>query len=87
METFYSNLTANGQTVITERLWAFNKFPNDPKFIKCTFIPGIGWDLTENEAIQFINLSEGTVKNTIYQPKIDVPEYITDTYDYIYISF
>ena len=83
MEKFFNTLTITGQKVINEKLWAISRFPNDPNFIKCTFIPGIGWDLTENEAIQFINLSDGVFENIIYQPRLykDV-QYITDTYLY-----
>ena len=74
MEKFFNTLTITGQKVINEKLWAISRFPNDPNFIKCTFIPGIGWDLTENEAIQFINLSDGVFENIIYQPKINLIE-------------
>ena len=83
MEKFFESITSDGRVLINERLWAIKKFKNDPKIIKCTFIPGQGWDLTESEARHFIDLINGVVKTVNYQPII----HESDTHDYIWIVF
>ena len=87
LDNFYKTLTPRGQQVFNERTWAFNALPNDPKFIKCTFVPGHGWDLTEREAVQFISLIDGNVVSTQYQPHLETTLYESDTFDYIWIGF
>lgn len=86
---FMLTLTTRGKQVFNERMWAFNALPKDPKFIKCTFIPkeDEGWDLTEKEALQFINLFGGTVTSIQHQENLKYPMYETDKYNYIWIGF
>jgi hypothetical protein len=87
LQNFVKMLTPRGAKVANERLWAFNKFPNDPKFIKCTFVPGLGWDLTEREATQFIHLLDGDITSTMYQPGLDNIMHEFDAQDHIWIGF
>ena len=87
MENFFNELTSSGKVLVNERIWAFGRFPKDPKIIKCTFIPDQGWDLTENEARQFINLINGKIKDVSYQPSLDIIIHESDMYEYIWILF
>ncbi len=87
IETYFKDLTERGQQVYHERVLSLNKFPNDPKFIKCTFIPGQGWDMTEREAKHFIRLMDGTIVSTTYQPALEEVRHESDAYDYIWIGF
>ena len=87
MEKFFESITSDGRVLINERLWAIEKFKNDPKIIKCTFIPGQGWDLTESEARHFIDLINGVVKTVNYQPRLDIIMHESDAHDYIWIVF
>ena len=86
IQNIVKTLTKRGAHAAKERLWAFDRCPNDPKFIKCTFVPGLGWDLTEREAVQFIHLLDGDIVSTVYQPGIStMHEY--DANDQIWIGF
>jgi hypothetical protein len=87
MENFFNELTSSGKNLVNDRIWAFKKFPRDPKIIKCTRIPGQGWDLTENEARQFINLINGKIKDVSYQSSLDIIIHESDMYEYIWIVF
>jgi hypothetical protein len=81
---FFKSLTERGQLLYIDRTNSFKKFPGDPKFIRCTFVPGQGWDMTENEAKQFIYLMDGRITDITYQPALDVVGYESD---YIWIGF
>ena len=87
MENFFNELTSSGKNLVNDRIWAFKIFPKDPKIIKCTRIPGQGWDLTENEARQFINLIDGKIKDVSYQQSLDIIIHESDEYEYIWIVF
>ena len=81
IEKFMKTLTERGVQTVSERISVFEKCTSDPKFIKCTFVPGLGWDLTEREAIQFIHLLDGDIVDTVYQPGV------TNTIHEIWIGF
>ena len=87
IEKFMKTLTKRGVQTANERIWAFDKCPSDPKFIKCTFVPGLGWDLTEREAIQFIHLLDGDIVDTVYQPGANSTMHEYDANDQIWIGF
>jgi hypothetical protein len=87
LQNFVKTLTPRGAQAAQERLWAFEKCPRDPKFIKCTFVPGLGWDLTEREAVQFIQLLDGDIVSTVYQPGLDSIMHEYDANDQIWIGF
>ena len=86
-QTFMKSLTPRGSKTVNERLWAFDRCPTDPKFIKCTFLPGEGWDLTEREATHFIHLMDGDVTSILYQPGLGEVLHELDACDYIWIGF
>jgi hypothetical protein len=71
-------LTSRGQETVNERKASFKRYPNDPKFIRCTYTPEDGWDLTLAEAKQFIASLKCIVIETVYSPADtqDVNEYI-----------
>jgi len=87
IEKFMKTLTKRGVQAASERIWAFEKCPSDPKFIKCTFVPGLGWDLTEREAVQFIHLLDGDIVDTVYQPGVSSTMHEYDANDQIWIGF
>jgi hypothetical protein len=84
LEMFYNTLTPRGKQVFSERTWAFDRLPNDPKFIKCTFTPGEGWDLTVKEVSQFVSLLDGKIVDIHYQP---TNENDLDPCDYRWVRF
>ena len=87
IEKYYKGLTDRGRTVYHERVHAFNTHPRDPKFIRCTFVPGLGWDMTEREAVQFIQLLDGHIVSTVEQPALECMMHESDSYDYLWIGF
>jgi hypothetical protein len=85
MQSFMEILTNRGRAIVQDRIWALDRFPKDPFIIKCTFIPGQGWDIMESEATRFIELLNGSIVNTVRQPG-DISKYGFDSYDIIWIE-
>jgi hypothetical protein len=82
LEKFMKDLNKAGQIVIRERLWALNRCPRDKKFIRCTFNPSTGWDITLRDAKKFIGILEYQIVDISYS-KSD----IEDPNEYIWIGF
>jgi hypothetical protein len=85
LQSFFEILTNRGKIIIQDRLWALTRFPKENLIIKCTFVPGEGWDLMESEAMRFITILNGTVVNVVRQPG-DISKYGYDSYDIIWIE-
>jgi hypothetical protein len=88
LEAFLENITPATAAIVHERLWAFERCPKDPFIIKCTFKPGVGWDIMESEVMKFIRILDGKIKNIVRQPgDISKSHLDFDAFDIIWVEF